>query len=93
MTNLGQSEAPMGVVRDRWAVRLQATLTGHSDGTWALSWGQLGDRPVLASGHDDGGVRLWDPETRRELATLTGPSGTVMALAWGLVGDRPVLVP
>ena len=60
----------------------------------ALTWGQLGDRPVLVSGSgglaSGGTVRLWDPERGQELRTLGAPS-TVKALAWGQLGDRPVL--
>ena len=57
----------------------------------ALAWGQLGDRPVLATGGDDGTVRLWDPEPGRRWRPLTGHTGGGLGLAWGQVGDRPVL--
>ena len=68
------------------------TLTGHTGVVWALAWGQLGDRPVLASGGGgDSTVRLWDPERGQELRTLTGHTGWVRALAWGQLGGRPVL--
>ena len=56
-----------------------------------MAWGQLGDRPVLTSGGNDGTVRLWDPERGVELRTLTGHTGMVRAVAWGQLGDRPVL--
>jgi hypothetical protein len=56
-----------------------------------LVWGQLDDRPVLASGGADRIVRLWDLETRQELATLAGHTGPIESLAWGQLGDRPVL--
>ena len=56
-----------------------------------MAWGRLGDRPVLASGNDDGTVQLWDPERDEELRTLTGHARGVFAVAWGQLGDRPVL--
>ena len=71
--------------------RLRATLTGHTGPVRALVWGQLGDRPVLASGGEDGTVRLWDPATGAEQHALTGHDGWVGALAWGQLGDCPVL--
>ena len=39
------------------------------DGTW------------LASGGDDGSVRIWDPATGQQRATLTGHAGPVTAVA------------
>ena len=37
-----------------------------------MAWGQLGDRPVLASGGNDGTVRLWDPVVERFPDRLPG---------------------
>jgi WD40 repeat protein len=58
---------------------LRRTLGGHTgtvltvaiapDGTW------------LASGGDDGSVRIWDPVTGRQRAVLDGHTGTVTAVA------------
>ena len=58
---------------------LQRALTGHTgpvsavaiapDGTW------------LATGSDDGTVRIWDPATGQQRATLTGHTGYVTAVA------------
>ena len=33
------------------------------------AWGLIGDRAVLATGGEDGTVRLWDPEQRRRLGS------------------------
>ena len=56
-----------------------------------MAWGQLGDRPVLASSSNDGTTLLWDPEQGQELRTLDGGDGPVWSVAWGQLGDRPVL--
>jgi hypothetical protein len=69
-----------------------ATLAGHPGmAVFGLAWGQLADRPVLASAGGEGTVRLWDPQTREKLATLTGHTGMVRAVVWGRLADRPVL--
>jgi len=90
MTSPGSSGAPPPADRERRTWRLRATLPDPGGAVWALAWGQLGDRPVLASGGRYGLVRLWDPERGEELRTLTHPP-LLDALAWGHLGDRPVL--
>src|SRR5262245_25008962 len=89
MTSPG-SPGPPPAGRERWVCRPRATLTGHPGAVFAVAWGQLGDRPVLASGVG-GTVRLWEPEQGQELRTLTGHPGAVGAVAWGQLGERPVL--
>ena len=67
-------------------------LAGHMGPVSWGAWGRVADRPVLATGGDDGAVRLWDPTTgelEREL--LPGYTGSVLWGAWGRVADRPVL--
>src|SRR5450631_1276479 len=91
MTSPGSPGPPTPAVRERWVGRLRATLTGHTGTVNAVTWGVLGDRPMLATGSDDRTVRLWDPERGEELRTLTGHTGPVNAVTWGVLGDRPVL--
>ena len=46
---------------------------------------------MLATGGDDGTVRLWDPAEQRQGPPLTGHTGSVLWGCWGQVGGRPVL--
>jgi hypothetical protein len=69
-----------------------APVMGHSGTVWWGVWGLVADRPVLATGGEDGTVRLWDPVAGAPIgAPLTGHNGTVWWGAWSLVADRPVL--
>ena len=58
----------------------------------AVAFGTVDGRPVLASGGDDGTVRLWDPATREPVGEpLTGHTGPVRAVAFGTADGHPVL--
>jgi WD40 repeat protein len=57
---------------------LLRTLSGHASSVTALA---LLPDGRLASGADDGTIKLWDPATGQLQATLEGHSGSVMALA------------
>lgn len=65
-------------------------LVGHTGRVWWGAWGQVGGRPVLATGGDDRRVLLWGAGT--DAATvLAGHTGWVSWGAWGGTADRPVL--
>ncbi|MEV4383487.1 hypothetical protein AB0J58_42040, partial [Streptosporangium sp. NPDC049644] len=44
------------------------TLKGHTDWIRAISWSPNGTH--LATGGDDGTIRLWDPTTATHIATM-----------------------
>jgi WD40 repeat protein len=43
---------------------------------------------TVASGHDDGKVRLWDIETKKVIAKWAGHTNTVWSLCWSADGDQ-----
>jgi WD40 repeat protein len=64
-------------------------LSGHAGGTNALAW-QPGTR-VLASGGQDGAVKLWDGAAGEHVATAPLGRAWVEHLAWRPAGGAPVL--
>lgn len=77
----GGRPAEFGAVELRsWpAGDLQGRLEGHDDLVYDVAWLDGGE--TLATAGADRVVRVWAPETGRELATLEGHSGPVLALA------------
>ncbi len=71
---------PLPVNPVRWAnaLQLKATLEGPAAIT-ALAINPEGN--LLASGGDDGLVKLWDPHTGERLETLVGHEGSIETLA------------
>lgn len=65
---------------DGGAVRLQATLTGHSDTVSILSFSPNGE--WLASGSLDTSVMLWSTSTWEKVHTLSDLHGEIMTILW-----------
>ena len=70
------------------------TLTGHTGQVTSVAFGTGPDgRLLLASGSDDGTVRLWDPATGAPVGTpLTGHTGSVNSVAFGTGPDGRLLL-
>jgi WD40 repeat protein/nucleoside phosphorylase len=51
-----------------------------TSGSNAVTWSRSGD--LLASGHEDGAVRLWDAVSRKAIWTMVGHSGPVRSIAF-----------
>ncbi|GCB21817.1 vegetative incompatibility protein HET-E-1 [Aspergillus awamori] len=62
-----------------WSPNLQ-TLEGHSHWVWSVAFSP--DGRTLASGSDDGAIKLWDTATGTEQQTLTGHSDSVWSVAF-----------
>ena len=65
--------------------RLQV-LTGHTGSAESVAWSPDGTR--IATGDDDGTVRVWDAATGEPLRALTGHTKSVSSVAWSPDGTR-----
>ena len=72
----------------RSASRLVARWSAHAKGICALAWSP--DGKTLASGGNDGIVRLWNVATAAPIASLRGHDGAVRSIDWSLDGRRLV---
>lgn len=82
--------------RARWAVapgrHELLMLSGHTGQVHGVCTLEVNGEPVLASGADDGTVRLWDLPSGTERATLTGHTGAVLAVRRVSSGGRDAVV-
>jgi WD40 repeat protein len=62
------------------------TVRGHTSGVKAVAWKPDGTQ--VASGDDQGIVKVWDVATGKELRELKTQAGGVLALAWNSDGNR-----
>jgi len=61
---------------------------GTKVGVWTIGLSLNGK--TVASGSNDGKVRLWDVETKKVIAKWTGHTGAVCSLCWSVDGKRVV---
>jgi WD40 repeat protein len=85
-----QAEQALGEIMREF--RLRHILTGHTDTVKDVAWSPDGSR--IASGGDDGTLRIWDAQTRVELLKIQAHRATyeaeygVVKLTWSPQGDR-----
>jgi WD40 repeat protein len=73
-------------LRRLFQVRQLATLSGHADSVLTVAFSPDGSR--IASGSDDGLVKVWDSQSRAEVLTLPGHTAGVTVVAFSSDGDR-----
>jgi WD40 repeat protein len=59
--------------------QLLHTLSGHSDGVWAVAFSRDGELLASAGGAHDGTVRIWDVKTGEFLQKVGGMGPTIFA--------------
>jgi WD40 repeat protein len=71
-----------------WNADTGEKLSSIPQASWVTSVAFRGDSAVIATGHDDGQVRLWDVESEAMIAELKGHSMPLSALAFSPDGKR-----
>jgi WD40 repeat protein/cellulose biosynthesis protein BcsQ len=59
---------------------------GHRDSVSAVAWHPA--LPILATGGDDGSVKVWDAGSGQLVRTLDGQQGLVFSVSWDARGER-----
>src|SRR5579884_915445 len=65
-----------------WDVASAQLLAQLPQPSWVTSMAFAPDNHFLATGHDDGLVRIWDPGSHELVRTHAGHDGAISALAW-----------
>jgi WD40 repeat protein len=79
-TGLAANDGPAVLLCDVATGEWKQRLAGHSGDVTCLAW--AADGSVLASGGQDGQLRLWDAAGGQERARLTGHAGAVHGVAF-----------
>lgn len=61
------------------------TLYGHASAVWSVDFSP--DGKLIASGDDDGAIKLWDASTGQEVTTLNGHAGAVRSVRFSPDGS------
>lgn len=67
---------------------LVRTLAGHTDAVWSVALSQ--DGQLLASGSQDGTIKVWNPTTGELFGTIQAEAGPVLSV--NITADRRTLV-
>jgi WD40 repeat protein len=83
---IGAALATVGLAAAQKESAPVATLTGHTDPVYAVTWSPSGD--TLATAGFDNTVRLWDSATWKEIRTYEGHTKLVLTVAYSPDGRQ-----